>query len=110
MSLLKRSHGQAPGTLSYDGIQLDEAHQCVLFDDGRRENLTPVEFRLLRCFMLHPGKILTKAYLAESVYESELEHDSNVIEVYINRLRRKLGDALIATRRGQGYVFGPEKD
>ena len=110
MSLLKRSHGQAPGTLSYDGIRLDEAHQCVLFDDGRSENLTPIEFRLLRCFMLHPGRILTKAYLAESVYESELEHDSNVIEVYINRLRRKLGDALIATRRGQGYVFGPEKD
>ena len=110
MSLLKRSHGQAPGILEFDGIRLDEAHQCVQFDDGRTVNLTPVEFRLLRCFMLQPGKVLSKAYLAESVYESELEHDSNVIEVYINRLRRKLGDTLFATRRGQGYVFGPDGD
>ena len=110
MSLLKRSHGQVPGALEYDGIRLDEENQRVHFDDGRSENLTAIEFRLLRCFMLHPGKILTKSYLAESVYESDLEHDSNVIEVYINRLRRKLGDAVIATRRGQGYVFGPEKD
>jgi len=110
MSLLKRRHGHAPGLLECHGIRLDEEHQRVHFDDGRSENLTAIEFRLLRCFMLQPGKILTKAYLAESVYESDLEHDSNVIEVYINRLRRKLGDAMIATRRGQGYVFGPKKD
>lgn len=109
-SLLKRSHGQAPGILECCGIRLDEEHQHVQVGDGKPESLTAIEFRLLRCFMLKPGKILTKAYLAGSVYESEVEHDSNVIEVYVNRLRRKLGEDMIATRRGQGYVFAPAKE
>jgi len=57
--------------------------------------------------MLHPGRVLSKSHLAEQIYDFAAEHDSNVLEVYINRLRRKLGRDLIATRRGQGYVFGP---
>ena len=69
--------------------------------------LMPNEFRLLRYFMLHPGRVLSKSHLAEQIYDFAAEHDSNVLEVYINRLRRKLGRDLIATRRGQGYVFGP---
>src|SRR3569623_580665 len=68
--------------------------------------LTGVEFRLLRYFMLHPGQILSKSQLTEHVYEFDADKDSNVIEVYINRLRQKLGKDAIATRRGQGYVFG----
>ena len=66
------------------------------------------EFRLLRYFMLHPGKLLSKSRLAEHVYAEEAETDSNVLEVYVNRLRRKLGRERIATRRGQGYVFGTD--
>jgi len=55
--------------------------------------------------MMQPGAVLSKTQLAESVYESEVDHDSNVIEVYINRLRKKIGETRIVTRRGQGYVF-----
>lgn len=58
--------------------------------------------------MLHPGRLLSKTRLAEYVHDFDTERDSNVLEVYINRLRRKLGRELIATRRGQGYVFGIE--
>ncbi len=65
-----------------------------------------VEFRLLRYFMLNPGKPLSKARLQEHVYGGDSDPDSNVLEVYVNRLRRKLGQDLITTRRGQGYVFG----
>lgn len=108
MSLLKRSRGQAPGMLECCGIRLDEEHQHVQVGDGKPESLTAIEFRLLRCFMLKPGKFLTKTQLAESVYESEVDHDSNVIEVYVNRLRRKLGENMIVTRRGQGYMFAPD--
>jgi DNA-binding response OmpR family regulator len=68
--------------------------------------LTAFEFRLLRYFMLHPGKVLSKTQLSEHVYEADADPDSNVIEVYVNRLRKKLGKDLIATRRGQGYSFG----
>lgn len=108
-SLLMRSRGQAPGRLESRGWRLDEAHQQLLFGDGRRDDLTAIEFRLLRCLMLHPGKVLSKSFLVESIYESHVEHDSNVIEVYINRLRKKLGNEAITTRRGQGYVFDAGK-
>jgi DNA-binding response OmpR family regulator len=70
--------------------------------------LTAAEFRLLRYFMLHPEQILSKSHLAEHLYDGESERDSNVIEVHVNHLRRKLGRTVIETRRGQGYRFGEE--
>jgi two-component system OmpR family response regulator len=87
------------------GIELDEEEQAVIVDGTRVEALTALEFRLLRCFMRQRGKVLSKAWLGEHVYEQDADPDSNVIEVYINRVRRKLGKDLIQTRRGQGYVF-----
>ena len=87
------------------GLKLDEAHQCVTTEQGITHNLTGTEFRLLRYFMLHPGKVLTKTRLTEHVYEQNFDCDSNVIEVYIRHLRRKLGEHRIVTRRGQGYVL-----
>lgn len=104
-AVLKRLHGHAQAQLSHGGIVLDEELQTVSID-GKQAELTAIEFRLLRYFMLHSGKLLTKSHLLEHIYEYESDPDSNVIEVYINRLRRKLGKDLIATRRGQGYVFG----
>lgn len=80
-----------------------------MVDDGEPQLLTAIEFRLLRYFMLHPGKVLSKHRLGEHIYQYESDPDSNVIEVYVNRLRRKLGKDLIATRRGQGYVFGDNR-
>ncbi|OQX15642.1 MAG: DNA-binding response regulator [Thiothrix lacustris] len=92
------------------GLQLDEEHQQVIAPDGEVFNLTGTEFRLLRYFMLHPGRILTKSRLTEHVYEQDFDRDSNVIEVYVRHLRRKLGDWRIQTRRGQGYIFiDPDK-
>jgi DNA-binding response OmpR family regulator len=92
------------------GLQLDEAHQQVTTPDGTVFELTGTEFRLLRYFMLHPGRILTKSRLTEHVYEQDFDRDSNVIEVYVRHLRRKLGDWRIQTRRGQGYIFiDPDK-
>jgi DNA-binding response OmpR family regulator len=73
---------------------------------GRAVGLSGIEFRLLRYFMLHPGQILSKSQLTEHIYANDADPDSNVIEVYVNRLRSKLGPACIATRRGQGYIFG----
>ena len=107
-AVLKRSSGAPAGDLQVAGITLDESTQQALLDDGRRLELTGTEFRLLRYFMLHPGKILSKSTLAEHVYDYDSDKDSNVIEVYVNRLRQKLGSDLIATRRGQGYIFGGE--
>lgn len=91
--------------LACSGVELDEERQRAIFGDGRGEVLTGLEFRLLRCFMRHPGEVLSKSYLGEHVYGLDADPDSNVIEVYINRLRHKLPKDLIQTRRGQGYVF-----
>ena len=104
-SLLRRAHGLANHTqLQAAGLQLDESRQCVS-RGGEEIELTAAEFRLLRYFMLHVGQILSKSHLAEHLYDGESERDSNVIEVHVNHLRRKLGRAVIETRRGQGYRF-----
>jgi DNA-binding response OmpR family regulator len=105
-ALLKRRHGQNQALIQNFGITLDEETQEVILDEITRIQLTAVEFRLLRYLMLHPGVLLTKSRLAEHIYQNDVERESNVIEVYINRLRHKLGKNLINTRRGQGYVFG----
>ncbi|MBK8183787.1 MAG: response regulator transcription factor [Candidatus Competibacteraceae bacterium] len=105
-ALLRRSNAQPHGPLRVAGIELnEETQQALIPATGARLDLTGTEFRLLRYFMLHPGRVLSKTRLVEHVYDFETERDSNVLEVYINRLRRKLGRDSIATRRGQGYIF-----
>ncbi|WP_043887982.1 response regulator transcription factor [Methylophaga thiooxydans] len=105
-AVLRRSSGLSPGTLNSDGLILDESKQSVTLKSGENLALTGTEFKLLRYFMLHRGKLLSKTTLTEHVYQLDSDKDSNVMEVYVNRLRQKLGPDLIHTRRGQGYVFG----
>ena len=108
-ALLRRGIARPPGPLQAAGLELDENAQTVrMTASDATVELTGTEFRLLRYLMLHPGRVLSKSRLVEHVYDFDAERDSNVLEVYINRLRRKLGRALIATRRGQGYVFGTD--
>jgi len=108
-AVLKRSAANVIGELHTDNFKLDEQTQTIILNNGERHSLTGTEFRLLRYFMLHPGHVLSKTVLTEHVYEYDEDKDSNVIEVYVNRLRQKIGAELIQTRRGQGYVFGAEQ-
>src|SRR5690606_1536600 len=103
--LLRRSQGREPqNQLRAAGLVLDEASQQVSGEGLETIQLSASEFRLLRCFMLHAGQLVSKTRLAEHLYDYEAERDSNVIEAQINHLRRKLGKQAIQTRRGQGYV------
>ncbi|UCE89913.1 MAG: response regulator transcription factor [Pseudomonadota bacterium] len=104
-ALMHRAHQQPPGLLQTGGLVLDEARQVVTTAAGNKVDLTGTEFRLLRYFLLNPGRVLSKSSLAEHVYDFDSDKGSNVIEVYVRRLRKKLGEELIETRRGQGYVF-----
>lgn len=104
-ALLRRSTGRAAPELSVAGLRLDEERQSVRRDDGSEVALTGTEFRLLRYMMNHPDRVLSKSRLTEHVYEGDNDRDSNVLEVYVRRLRDKLGRDLIETRRGQGYLF-----
>ncbi len=104
-ALLRRSHGNVNDAgLRVGSLTLDEQRQSVW--QGEQEmTLTGAEFRMLRYFMHNPGRLLSKGQLASHLYDNESDRDSNVLEVHVNRLRRKLGKDVIETRRGQGYVF-----
>lgn len=105
-AVLKRVHHFNQAKLSGFGIEVDEDEQTVSVDDGEPQPLTAIEFRLLRYFMLNAGKVLSKAQLGEHIYSESSEPDSNVLEVYVKRLRKIIGKDLLHTRRGQGYLFG----
>ena len=109
-ALLRRSHDMPGARLRVAGLELDEERQQVCLAAGEVRELTGTEFRLLRYFMLNPGRILSKTRLTEHVYEQDFDRDSNLIEVYVRRLRDKLGKDRIQTRRGQGYLFVAGKE
>ena len=108
-ALVRRGNRSVESTVARHGLTLDDERQTVTTADGETLQLTGVEYRLLRYFMVNPGKLLSKTRLTEHVYAYDADKDSNVIEVYVNRLRNKLGKEMIATRRGQGYVFGGDE-
>jgi len=105
-ALLRRSAGWSSPVLCSGPIELDTANQEVRVG-GAAIELTAFEFRLLEYLMLRAGEVISKAELTEKLYEQDFERDSNVIEVLIGRLRRKLdpdGASLpIETLRGRGY-------
>ena len=102
-ALIRRKFGQSSSEIEYAGIRLNQDRQSAVDTSGELHELTAIEFKLLRYLMLNPGKIMSKTQLSEHVYEEELIRDSNVIEVYINRLRQSFGKGFIETLRGQGY-------
>lgn len=107
-ALIHRSSSQPGGELVADGLQLDEHKQTLTMADQVVYQLTGTEFKLMRYFLLHPENVLSKSTLMEHVYDFDSEKDSNVIEVYVRRLRQILGKKRIVTLRGQGYVFKAE--
>ncbi len=103
----RRHGGQASNELNWRGVKLDTERQQATSADGRVIDLTAIEFRLLRYLMQHPREVHSKTRLSDHVYEEEQQRDSNVMEVYINRLRQHFGKDFILTRRGQGYQLAP---
>jgi two-component system OmpR family response regulator len=104
-AVLHRSKQQPGGQLQVGNLTLDEERQTLSMADGETYLLTGTEFRMLRYFLLHPDHILSKSTLMEHVYDFDADKDSNVIEVYVKRLREKVGKDRIVTHRGQGYLF-----
>ncbi|MDH3599648.1 MAG: response regulator transcription factor [Candidatus Tectomicrobia bacterium] len=104
-ALIRRSNSSSGGPLCAGDLTLDETRQTLTSAHGETIPLTGVEFRLMRYFMLHPGQVLSKSQLSDHVYDWDADHGSNVLEVYVKRLRQKCGREFIQTRRGQGYVF-----
>ena len=101
-ALIRRAAGRASAIIEFDGLRLDPASQRVTRNETALD-LTPLEYRLLAYLMLHPGNIVSKTELAEHIYGHDRDRDSNVIEVLVNRVRKKIGTKLVQTRRGHGY-------
>ena len=103
-ALIHRAHGRVNSSskqLCYAGVNLDENEQKVTVGEHIYE-LTSMEFRLLKIFLMSPKKLLSKQQLTDKLYQFDDEKESNVVEVYVTHLRKKLA---IETRRGQGYIF-----
>lgn len=107
-ALLRRSVGLAKPQVSYGPIKLDTMSQQVQVRDQLLD-LTAYEYKVIEYLMLHPGKVISKTELTEHIYAQDFERDSNTIEVFVGRLRRKLDPENeykpIETLRGRGYRF-----
>jgi two-component system OmpR family response regulator len=101
-ALIRRSSGQVAPALTCGAISLDPRLSKVT-RDGVPVKLTSHEFRVLSYLMHHRGRIVSQAELTEHIYAQSFDRDSNTVEVFIARLRRKLGASFIETVRGLGY-------
>jgi two-component system response regulator PhoP len=112
-ALLRRAGGWASPQLRCGPVVLDTRAQVITVR-GAPIELTTFEYRILEHLMLRAGEVVSKSELTERLYDQDFERDSNVIEVLIGRLRRKLDpeDALqpIETLRGRGYRFALARD
>ncbi|MDH3638582.1 MAG: response regulator transcription factor [Gammaproteobacteria bacterium] len=101
-ALIRRSSGQANSTLRCGTLTLDLATTQVTVN-GHMVELTPLQFRMLAYLMRKQGQVVSKTELTEHLYDQDFDRDSNVIEVLVNQLRKKIGNARIQTHRGLGY-------
>lgn len=109
-ALLRRAAGQATSEFHCGPISLDTRTGKVTAD-GNPVRLTSHEFRLLAYLMHHRGRIVSRGELVEHLYEQDFDRDSNTIEVFVGRLRKKLGADIIKTMRGLGYILSaPEEE
>ena len=101
-ALIRRTHGHASPDLACGPIHVDTRTARVTVD-GAQITLTAHEYRVLTYLMMKQGQVVTRTELTEHIYAQDFDRDSNTIEVFVARLRRKLGDGLITTVRGLGY-------
>jgi DNA-binding response OmpR family regulator len=112
-ALLRRSGELRPPNITVADLVVDTAAQTVT-RRGRRIPLTTKEYALVEFLARNAGRVVGRAAIAEHVWDETFDPFSNLIEVYVNRLRRKIDEdsklPLLHTRRGAGYLFGPEEE
>jgi two-component system, OmpR family, response regulator len=101
-ALVRRAAGQASSELACGPVTLDTKGNRVAVD-GMPIKLTSLEYRVLEYLMMHKGKVISRTELVEHLYDQDFDRDSNTIEVFVGRLRKKLGVDILHTIRGMGY-------
>jgi two-component system OmpR family response regulator len=104
-AVIRRSQGRVVPVFTYGDIQLDRSKRLVT-RGGKRVSLSAHEYRTLLALLERPGHVVTRAHLEDVVYGSSSSIESNTIAVFIYQLRRKLGEDLITTLHGHGYMIG----
>lgn len=108
-ALLRRSAGHAKSELECGPLRVDTRTSRVTVN-GAAVKLTSLEYRLIEYLIHHQGRIISRTELVEHLYDQDFDRDSNTIEVFIGRLRRKLGKDMIETVRGLGYRLAAPDD
>jgi two-component system OmpR family response regulator len=106
-ALIRRASGQVSAELRCGAVTLDPRAARVTVD-GNPIKLTSHEFRVLSYLMHHRGRVVSQRELIEHIYAQDFDRDSNTVEVFVARLRRKIGSAMIETVRGLGYRIAAE--
>ena len=101
-ALLRRSAGHAAPSLECGALRLDPRSARATVN-GEPLRLTSLEYRLLHYMMMHQGRVISRTELVEHLYDQDFDRDSNTIEVFIGRVRKKIGSDRIETMRGLGY-------
>ena len=105
-ALVRRASGKAQAVWSQGLLEYDPAGKLVRWD-GRAVELTGREVAILEALLLNPGRVLSRSVLLDKLYDwSDSEPESNTLEVYIHRLRRKIDPSIVRTVRGVGYALG----
>jgi two-component system, OmpR family, response regulator len=108
-ALLRRAAGHATNEIVCGPVRLDAKAGRVVVD-GAAVKLTSHEYRLLAYLMHHMGRIVSRSEIIEHLYDQDFDRDSNTVEVFVGRLRKKLGVELIQTVRGLGYMAAPPEE
>lgn len=107
-ALIRRNAGQSNPVLQFDSLQID-TNAAEVWVNEQMLSLTAYEYQLLEYLVRHPNKVISKTELTEHLYDQDFDRDSNVIEVFVKRLRAKISpqqpSLYIQTVRGQGYKF-----
>ncbi|MBU0499457.1 MAG: response regulator transcription factor [Gammaproteobacteria bacterium] len=103
-AILRRAIGQTNPLITLGSMTLDTRRMSVALD-GNPIHLTPQEYRLVSYLAQHAGRVVSQLELTEQLYAQDFERDSNAVEVLIGRARKKLGNRMIETRRGFGYII-----
>ena len=108
-ALLRRAAGHATNEIVCGPVRLDTKAGRVVVD-GAPVKLTSHEYRLLAYLLHHSGRVISRTEIIEHLYDQDFDRDSNTVEVFVGRLRKKLGVDLIQTVRGMGYIATPPAD
>jgi two-component system, OmpR family, response regulator len=108
-ALLRRAAGHASNLLECGPLQLDTKSARVTVS-GQAVKLTSLEYRVLTYLIMHRSRVVSRSELVEHLYEQDFDRDSNTVEVFVGRLRKKLAVDIIKTVRGLGYRLSDESD